>query len=87
MKLKQISPWTNIESIESKVDSFVLSWLKESGPITKRIKLSNKFQLRLLNDALDEISKEEQLFLGSSSKTFKVRRVILLGNDAPIVFR
>ena len=86
MKLKQISPWTNIESIESKVDSSVLSWLKESGPITKRIKLSNKFQLRLLNDALDEISKEEQLFLGSSSKTFKVRRVILLGNGAPIVF-
>ena len=72
MKLKQISPWTNIKSIESKVDSSVLSWLKESGPITKRIKL--------------EISKEERLFLGSSSKTFKVRKVILFGDDAPIVF-
>ena len=85
MKLKQISPWTNIKSIESKVDSSVLSWLKESGPITKRIKLGKKFELKLLNDELDEISKEERLFLGSSSKTFKVRKVILFGDDAPIV--
>ena len=41
---------------------------------------------KLLNDELDEISKEERLFLGSSSKTFKVRKVILFGDDAPIVF-
>jgi hypothetical protein len=72
MKLKQISPWTNIESIESKVDSSVLSWLKESGPITKRIKLSNKFQLRLLNDALDEISKRSNYFLGHLLKLLRL---------------
>ena len=78
MELKQISPWTSIESIESKVDASIFSWLSESGPITNRIKLSQKFELELLNDEIDEISKEEKLFLNSVSETFRVRRVILL---------
>ena len=86
MELKQISPWTSIESIESKVDASVLSWLSESGPITNRIKLSQKFKLELLNDEIDEISKEEELFLNSFSETFRVRRVILLGNNTPVVY-
>ena len=86
MELKQISPWTSIESIESKVDASVLSWLSESGPITNRIKLSQKFELELLNDEIDEISKEEELFLNSFSETFRVRRVILLGNNTPVVY-
>ena len=86
MELKQISPWTSIESIESKVDASVLSWLSESGPITNRIKLSQKFELELLNDEIDEISKEEELFLNSVSETFRVRRVILLGNNTPVVY-
>ena len=86
MELKQISPWTSIESIESKVDASVLSWLSESGPITNRIKLSQKFELELLNDEIDEISKEEELFLNSFSQTFRVRRVILLGNNTPVVY-
>ena len=86
MELKQISPWTSIESIESKVDASVLSWLSESGPITNRIKLSQKFVLELLNDEIDEISKEEELFLNSFSETFRVRRVILLGNNTPVVY-
>ena len=86
MELKQISPWTSIESIESKVDASILSWLSESGPITNRIKLSQKFELELLNDDIDEISKEEELFLNSFSETFRVRRVILLGNNTPVVY-
>jgi len=86
MELKQISPWTTIESIESKVNTSILSWLLESGPITNRIKLSQEFELELLNDDIDEISKEEELFLNSVSKTFRVRRVILLGNNAPVVY-
>ena len=86
MELKQISPWTSIESIESKVDAPILSWLSEPGPITNRIKLSQKFELELLNDEIDEISKEEKLFLNSVSETFRVRRVILLGNNAPVVY-
>lgn len=86
MELKQISPWTSIESIESKVDASILSWLSESGPITNRIKLSQKFELELLNDDIDEISKEEELFLNSVSETFRVRRVILLGNNTPVVY-
>jgi len=86
MELKQISPWTSIESIESKVDASIFSWLSESGPITNRIKLSQEFELELLNDDIDEISKEEELFLNSVSKTFRVRRVILLGNNAPVVY-
>ncbi|MFL2716376.1 MAG: chorismate--pyruvate lyase family protein [Gammaproteobacteria bacterium] len=86
MELKQISPWTSIESIESKVDASILSWLSESGPITNRIKLSQEFELELLNDEIDEISKEEELFLNSVSETFRVRRVILLGNNTPVVY-
>lgn len=86
MELKQISPWTSIESIESKVDVSIFSWLSESGPITNRIKLSQKFELELLNDEIDEISKEEKLFLNSVSETFRVRRVILLGNNTPVVY-
>ena len=86
MELKQISPWTSIESIESKVDASILSWLSESGPITNRIKLSQEFELELLNDEIDEISKEEKLFLNSVSETFRVRRVILLGNNTPVVY-
>jgi chorismate--pyruvate lyase len=86
MELKQISPWTSIESIESKVNTSILSWLLESGPITNRIKLSQEFELELLNDEIDEISKEEELFLNSVSKTFRVRRVILLGNKTPVVY-
>ena len=86
MELKQISPWTTIESIESKVNKSILSWLLESGPITNRIKLSQEFELELLNDEIDEISKEEELFLNSVSKTFRVRRVILLGNNTPVVY-
>ena len=86
MELKQISPWTTIESIESKVNTYILSWLLESGPITNRIKLSQEFELELLNDEIDEISKEEELFLNSVSKTFRVRRVILLGNKTPVVY-
>ncbi len=86
MELKQISPWTSIESIEYKVDASILSWLSESGPITNRIKLSQEFELELLNDEIDEISKEEELFLNSVSETFRVRRVILLGNNTPVVY-
>ena len=86
MELKQISPWTTIESIESKVNTSILSWLSESGPITNRIKLSQEFELELLNDEIDEISKEEKLFLNSVSESFRVRRVILLGNNTPVVY-
>ena len=86
MELKQISSWTSIESIESKVNTSILSWLSESGPITNRIKLSQKFELELLNDEIDEISIEEKLFLNSVSETFRVRRVILLGNNTPVVY-
>ena len=86
MELKQISPWTSIESIESKVDASIFSWLSESGTITNRIKLSQKFELELLNDEIDEISKEEKLFLNSVSETFRVRRVVLLGNNTPVVY-
>ena len=59
---------------------------KRGWPITKRIKLSKKFKLELLRDELDNISQEELLFLKSSSETFRVREVILFGDNAPAVY-
>jgi chorismate--pyruvate lyase len=39
-----------------------------------------------LSDSIADVENQDQEFLGSKSKEFKVREVILHGDDTPIVF-
>lgn len=87
MQPKQISSWESFDAIHKYVENeYVKSWLLESGPITKRIGLQRKFKLELLSDSIADVENQDQEFLGSKSKEFKVREVILHGDDTPIVF-
>ena len=87
MKLKKISSWKNFESVESKISkNEIRSWLLESGPITKRIKKNGSFKLHLIQDELSFIKQEDKDFINSTSNEIKLREVILLCNDVPIVF-
>ena len=87
MKLKKISSWKNFESVESKISkNEIRSWLLESGPITKRIKKNGSFKLHLKQDELSFIKQEDKDFIDSTSNEIKLREVILLCNDVPIVF-
>ena len=55
MNLEQISNWTDIENIDQKVSAEVRSWLLEKGPITQRIKLTEKFKLQIICDEEKEV--------------------------------
>ena len=68
MKLKQISKWISYEAMNSLLKNKVIrSWLLEEGPITKRIKSSEKFELKLLRDDLGDINKSDRSFIGHLS--------------------
>lgn len=87
MQLKQISSWKTFDSIHKDVeDEYVKSWLLEKGPITNRISINKSFNLELLSDDISNVLEQDQLFLGSISKEFKVREVILHGDGIPMVF-
>lgn len=87
MQLKQISSWKTFDSIHKDVkDEYVKSWLLEKGPITNRISINKSFNLELLSDAISNVLEQDQLFLASLSKEFKVREVILHGDGIPMVF-
>ena len=68
MKLKQISKWISYEAMNIQLKNEIIkSWLLEEGPITKRIKSSEKFELKLLRDDLGDINKSDRSFIGHLS--------------------
>jgi len=87
MQLNQISSWKNYETIHEDVkNDFIKSWLLEQGPITKRISKEKSFSLELLRDDIGEVEVQDQQFIGSLAKEFKVREVVLNGDKIPLVF-
>ena len=87
MKLKQISKWVSCEEMNIQLKNEIIkSWLLEEGPITNRIKSSEKFELKLLRDDLGNVNKLDRLFLGHLSGDIKIREVILYGNENPRVY-
>jgi chorismate--pyruvate lyase len=87
MQLNQISSWKNYETIHEDIENeFVKSWLLEQGPITKKISKEKSFSLELLKDDIGEVEIQDQQFIGSSAKEFKVREVVLHGDQIPLVF-
>ena len=87
MKLKQISQWISYEAMNAQLKSKIIkSWLLEEGPITKRIKSNEKFELELLQDDLGNVNKLDRSFLGHLNGDMKIREVILYGNQNPRVY-
>ncbi|MDC3365631.1 chorismate lyase, partial [Gammaproteobacteria bacterium] len=87
MKLKQISPWSPLESIKDHIaNKKIISWLSEKGPITQRIKKNGNFKLHLIQDELSKISEDDKKFVNAESEKIKKREVLLLCNDLPVVF-
>ena len=87
MKLEQISKWITSDIMSTQVDDAVIkSWLLETGPITKRIQLDEKFNLIVLKDEVDHYSSEEKDFLGVVESEIRIREEILMGNNKPKVF-
>ena len=87
MKLKQISKWISYEAMISQLKNEIIkSWLLEEGPITKRIKSNEKFELKLLRDDLGNVNKLDRSFLGYLNGDMKIREVILYGNQNPRVY-
>ncbi len=84
MQLNQISSWKNYETIHQDIENeFVKSWLLEQGPITKKISKEKSFSLELLKDDIGEVEIQDQQFIGSLAKEFKVREVMLHGDKIP----
>ena len=87
MKLKQISSWISFEKMDGLlVNKNIKSWLVEKGPITKRIKSEESFQLNLLKDEISYVEDVEKEFLDVISNNINVREVILMGNNIPRVY-
>jgi len=87
MQLNQITSWKKYENINDDVrNEFVKSWLLELGPITKRISEKKNFSLELLQDDVGEVEIQDQRFIDSLAKEFKVREVLLYGDKIPLVF-
>lgn len=87
MQLKQISEWVNKHDMEVLLSNDeIKSWLLEQGPITERIKLNHYFELNLIRDEVDKINEHDKIFLDNIEGDIKVREVILLGNDNPLVY-
>ena len=87
MKLKQISKWISYEAMIIQLKNEIIkSWLLEEGPITKRIKSNEKFELELLRDDLGNVDKLDRSFLGHLNGDMKIREVILYGNKNPRVY-
>ena len=87
MKLSQNSSWSCFEAIKAEISNDqIKSWLLEEGPITKRIKSNEKFELELLRDDLGNVDKLDRSFLGHLNGDMKIREVILYGNKNPRVY-
>lgn len=87
MKPVQISSWKKFEVMNNELQNETIrSWLLEDGPITERIKLKNKFNLKLLKDEVSNIDSSDEDFLGNISGCVKVREVILMADNVPKVF-
>ena len=87
MKPVQISSWIKFEVMNNELQNETIrSWLLEDGPITERIKLKNKFNLKLLKDEVSNIDSSDEDFLGNISGCVKVREVILMADNVPKVF-
>ena len=87
MKPLQISSWKKFEVMNNELQNETIrSWLLEDGPITERIKLKNKFNLKLLKDEVSNIDSTDEDFLGNISGFVKVREVILMADNVPKVF-
>ena len=56
------------------------------SPITKRISEKKNFSLELLKDDVGEVEIQDQRFIDSLAKEFKVREVLLYGDKIPLVF-
>ena len=64
MNLKHISKWMQQEEMEKILfDKKIKSWLLEQGPITNRIKLKHKFELKLLRDSAGKVEISDKSFL------------------------
>ena len=75
MKLKQISPWSPLESIKDRIaNKKIISWLSEKGPITQRIKKNGNFKLHLIQDELSKISEDDKKFVNAESEKIKKER-------------
>ena len=86
MKLEQISNWVSYPEMDNSLQNkLIKSWLLEDGPITKRIKSREVFELNLLKDEIDDVEDLEANFLGNSIGKIKVREVILMGNNSLLV--
>ena len=60
MKPVQISSWKKFEVMNNELQNETIrSWLLEDGPITERIKLKNKFNLKLLKDEVSNIDSSD----------------------------
>ncbi len=87
MMLKQISNWISYEAMNIQLKNEIIkSWLLEEGPITKRIKSNEKFELELLRDDLGNVNKLDRSFLGHLNGDMRIREVILYGNQNPRVY-
>ena len=87
MKLEQISSWDLYDNIKNKLNSSIIkSWLLEEGPITKRIKSSYEFKLKLIQDEITEVIDADKKFLNTNSNEIRVREVVLLGDEKPLVY-
>ena len=87
MKPLQISSWKKFEVMNNELQNETIkSWLLEDGPITERIKLKNKFNLKLLKDEVSNIDSSDEDFLENISGCVKVREVILMANNVPKVY-
>ena len=87
MNLKHISKWIHQEEMEKILfDNKIKSWLLEKGPITNRIKLKHKFELKLLRDSAGEVEKSDKSFLDNIDGEIRIREVILFADESPQVF-
>ena len=84
MKPLQISSWKKFEVMNNELQNETIrSWLLEDGPITERIKLKNKFNLKLLKDEVSNIDSSDEDFLGNISGCVKVRDCLLYTSPSP----
>ena len=87
MNLKHISKWIQQEEMEKILfDNKIKSWLLEQGPITNRIKLKHKFELKLLRDSAGKVEISDKSFLDNIDGEIRIREVILFADESPQVF-
>ena len=87
MNLKHISKWIQQEEMEKILfDKKIKSWLLEQGPITNRIKLKHKFELKLLRDSAGKVEISDKSFLDNVDGEIRIREVVLFADENPKVF-